>query len=170
MKYNKISLVNSENEEFLSIREFHFEVSLMNLLTMANCPQIVPLIGYSDQQPNLAVVMKLCDAPLDALIFHKSKKLSMREKLLFALDIATGMAVIHLLDVVHLDLKPANVLVDFKDPVLGRNVARITDFGFATPIDVDKRSVKGLELSRVIGMTTAYAAPEVKLTTSRKKL
>ena len=145
----------------LTKAEFHFEIALMAHL--GSHPNIIQLVGYCDA-PTYSIVMKFCDGSLHNLIFEQ-RVLKYGEKIQFALDIATGMGFIHSMDIVHLDLKPGNILIDCADPVANRPVAKITDFGFATAIEDtgngSQRAVKGLQYSRVIGMTTAYAAPEV---------
>ena len=145
------------------MREFHFEVAIMNML--CHHPNIVSFTGYTDKR-SYSIIMKLSSFSLHNLIFDKPGKIIDPETLLsLSIDICKGMNFIHQHEIVHLDLKPGNILVD-RENGPERMTAKITDFGFATPIDglnQDDRAVRGLERSKVVGMTDAYAAPEVPL-------
>ena len=63
---------------------------------------------------------------------------------------ASGLAEVHAAQLVHRDVKPANVLVTRRD---GRRVALLSDFGIA-------RAIEGAAHTQPIG-TPAYLAPEV---------
>ena len=76
------------------------------------------------------------------------RPLSVAGALEIALGIAKGLAAIHEQGIVHLDLKPANVLMDLKD---GDWIPKISDFGLA-------RS-SGSEYMNQAG-SAAYASPE----------
>ena len=60
----------------------------------------------------------------------KNSPLTWQEKLWIALDIATGMQVLHGKEIIHRDLNTANVLVTFMKEE-GRLVCKICDFGYA---------------------------------------
>lgn len=57
------------------------------------------------------MVTELCAKDLGDLIKDKKAELSLYEKLMLARDICRGMAWLHHLGVLHLDLKPENLLV-----------------------------------------------------------
>ena len=71
------------------------------------------------------------------------------------MGLAVGMSEVHKVNLVHFDLKPANILLASDlFPV-------ISDFGMAKVIDNSRHSVKGLAESDVFGFTPAYCAPEL---------
>ena len=110
--------------------EFHFEIALMSLL--CNHPNVIDFTGYCDS-PTYSIVMKMCRYSLHQVIFSKTE-LEVRLILKLAYEIACGMAFIHQQEVLHLDLKPGNILIDESGDDADRMIAKITDFGFATPI------------------------------------
>ena len=73
-----------------------------------------------------------------------------------------GMLEVHRMNIVHLDLKPLNVLMD-KQPDESF-VAVVSDFGCANVVGNSKlnsRIVKGLATPSTAAFTVPYAAPEV---------
>ncbi len=76
------------------------------------------------------------------------KPLSLDSALDIAIGVAKGLAAIHKHGIVHLDLKPANILMDRKDD---QWIPKIGDFGLA-------RSSVSLDLN--LGATVGYASPE----------
>lgn len=130
---------------------------------LCNHPNIIEFTGYSDT-PDFCIVMKMCSYSLHQLI-HSSSELEVRVVLKLAKEVAAGMAFIHQNEILHLDLKPGNILIDEYGDDPDKMTAKITDFGFATPIEGSSeldREVSGLKRARIVGMTTEYAAPEVR--------
>ncbi|NWY74255.1 MOS kinase, partial [Erithacus rubecula] len=80
------------------------------------------------------------------------KALSMEEAVRYSCDIMTGLAFLHSQDVVHLDLKPANIFIT------EQGVCKIGDFGCSQKLE------KGLSHSTHIcqqGGTYTHRAPEL---------
>ena len=85
-----------------------------------------------------------------------------------ALDVAEGMRVLHdEVRILHLDLKPANILVD--DPKASLPTCIICDFGYANFIGEDIPVVAGFRMPKNAGRTYPYAAPEILTETSSER-
>ncbi len=115
--------------------------------------------------PHVVRSIELIDEPgLTALVFESSPEFttlsarvdarppSVRESLQVALGILDGLAAIHARNIVHKDIKPANVLVD---PTLSR--ALIIDFSIASFVS---RDVSSLAANTRLEGTVGYMAPE----------
>ncbi len=110
---------------------------------------VVDASGDSEDRPFIA--MELVDGvPLNA--FAEARQLPTRDRVRILAELCDAMQHAHQRGVVHLDLKPANVLVDES------GVARVLDFGVAKALDkdVEARLVEG---GSVVG-TLAYMPPE----------
>ena len=83
------------------------------------------------------------------VFLKKNPSLSIQSALEIGMGIARGLAAIHADGIVHLDLKPANVLMDYKDDQSAAEV--IADFGLA-------RSSGSVDLNQ--HGTVGYASPE----------
>lgn len=105
-------------------KEFLREVHIMHDL---RSDYIVPLYAVCDEPGRAAVVMKLMgQGSLRSILDkHQQEPLSNQQKHQLALDIALGLHYLHSHDVLHRDLKSANVLIDHE----GR--ARLSDFGLS---------------------------------------
>eukprot|EP00759_Apiculatamorpha_spiralis_P036858 PhF_6_TR37077/c0_g1_i1/m.54329 len=83
---------------------------------------------------------------------------SFRERLEWAMDIVRALEFCHSKDVVHCDIKPANIL-------LGENRrAILTDFGFALNLQAASRRTSkssSVQQSNLKGSTLGYSAPEI---------
>ena len=85
------------------------------------------------------------------------RKLSEDFVLELAADTARGLGAIHALDYLHLDIKPANIIVAKRD-----GVCKILDFGLAQPYN--KNALPGTppnsDVRAIDGGTPGYASPE----------
>lgn len=110
---------------------------------------VVDASGQSEDRPFIA--MDLVEGvPLNA--FAQAKELSTRDRVQILADLCDALQHAHQRGVVHLDLKPANILVD------EGGAARVLDFGVAKALDhgVEARLAEG---GSVVG-TLAYMPPE----------
>ena len=82
-------------------------------------------LGYVDSPSG--IIMKKYACTLKDIIFNSSLEVSAESSKLFATDVAKGICHLHSFEIVHFDIKPANVLVE----VIGENETRcvISDFG-----------------------------------------
>lgn len=110
---------------------------------------VVDTNGESEDRPFIA--MELVEGrPLNE--FADAQQLSTRDRVRILADLCDALQHAHQRGVVHLDLKPANILVD------EQRVARVLDFGVAKALDhgVEARLAEG---GSVVG-TLAYMPPE----------
>lgn len=92
------------------------------------------------------IVMELCKCNLKDLLKNKTEKFTKERKLNYAIQIATGIAYLHSIGIVHRDIKPDNILVSFDDEL------KLCDFGSSKISKNTRGSLYG---------TGAYLAPEV---------
>jgi len=105
---------------------------------------------FQDQKEGLfyLVTELIPHGDLRRFLDDQPKPLPLRQGLEIGLGIAKGLAAIHEQNIVHGDLKPANVLMDRKD---GQWIPKIADFGLA-------RSRASMQISNFA--SPGYAAPE----------
>lgn len=89
----------------------HRFIQERNLLTDIAHPHVVRVRDLVYDRSLLAIVMDLVDGGDLAHLLHSAGALSLERTRAIAADIAMGLAAIHAGDIVHLDLKPANVLM-----------------------------------------------------------
>jgi serine/threonine protein kinase len=105
---------------------------------------------FQDQKEGLfyLVTELIPHGDLRRFLDDQPKPLPLRQGIEIGLGIAKGLAAIHEQNIVHGDLKPANVLMDRKD---GQWIPKIADFGLA-------RSRASMQVSDFA--SPGYAAPE----------
>ena len=132
------------------------------------------MIGYCANP--VAILMRYYPlGSLHALIHEQGERPDLQhitydEKLVFAMatGIASGLGSVHAAGLVHSDMKPANVLLEAKADGSGW-IPVITDFGVARFVQHSTSSsnsgdqflVKGFPISKVLGASVQYAAPEL---------
>jgi len=126
------------------------EVKLFSEISHSN---VCMFYGACLRPGNWRLVTELCVGDLSDLIKNKKKQLTLYEKLLIGRDVCRGMAWLHHLGVLHLDLKPENLLLD------ERGTVKVTDFGYSK---IKADSKLGLEPDENLseGGSPLYMAPE----------
>jgi WD40 repeat protein/serine/threonine protein kinase len=130
-------------------------------------PNIVQIYDAGEYQPQAGgpsvpfIALELVEGgSLDRRIAGAPQPPTASAKLVETL--ARAMGAVHRQQIIHCDLKPANVLVDeaveFKasEGIRGDENLKITDFGFALNVDVETASRSG----QISGGTLSYMAPE----------
>jgi serine/threonine protein kinase len=115
-------------------------------------PRIVCALGANAADPSCSFVISkyYTRGSLDQIVESESASpLSFEQRLQVAIDIAEGMKYLHLLGLLHRDLKPGNVLLDES------NRAAITDFDVSIVLLEDVPT----EMTRAVG-TGFYTSPE----------
>lgn len=118
-------------------------------------PHIIRVLEIDQFEGVLYIAMELAEAgSLDAYI-KKQGNLSWNETLRLAEEIADALDYAHEKGILHLDLKPANILLD---PSMG---VLLSDFGFARMLSENSLSYSIASKSGGIIGTPFYMAPEL---------
>jgi eukaryotic-like serine/threonine-protein kinase len=112
-------------------------------------PNIVTVIDRGEDGGRQYIVFEYIDGEnLKELVVRKGR-LSVRDALELAVQVARGLAFAHGQGLVHRDVKPQNVLLN------GDGQAKVTDFGIARTMTVD-----GVTQTGTVMGTSNYIAPE----------
>lgn len=156
-----VSLIDADNPTAGINDSILSEVSILRRL---NHPNIIKLYDtdYDAEQQVLALVLELAQTDLKHLIddvwFSKNTSLRTRateqipQQLQIAYDIFCGLNYLHQNGIIHLDLKPQNILIVNEN---GRLHAKIADFGISDRAD-------GYKLPGYMKVTWGYRAPELE--------
>lgn len=149
-KYLAIKIVNLDDHEASTIQELKGEVKILHKLR--HCPRVVRLLDYLITSKNIYFVMECGNLDLATVLSnrHSLKNFYDLEFIRYhAQEMVKCINTIHELDVVHLDLKPANF-------VFVSGILKLIDFGISN-------SIKGhtVNVYREFQMGTPnYMAPE----------
>ena len=128
-----------------SIAEFMKELSVMRKVRHRN---IVQLIGAITSVPRPRIIVEFCERGSLLDYLHSHHPLPDGARLRVALDVASGMDYLHRCNIVHRDLKAANLLLT------ARGECKVADFGVSRLVD------PGREMTAETG-TYRWMAPEV---------
>lgn len=118
-----IKVLRTEHLNKAVQREFAQEVYIMRKIRHKN---IVQFIGASTRPPGLCIVTEyMAGGSLFDFLHKQNDVLKLSTVLRLAIDISKGMNYLHRNNIVHRDLKTANVLMDENE------VVKIADFGVA---------------------------------------
>ncbi len=112
-----------------------------------NHPNLITVYDFGTDETGPYLVMELVDGPT---LQDMAGRLESAEVIDMGARLADALATIHAAGVVHRDVKPANVIMSERGPLL-------TDFGIAT----DPDATAELTQPGMVVATPSYAAPEV---------
>lgn len=95
--------------------------------------------------------MELCKCDLKQYLIS-NKELSLQNKINICIQIGNGVKYIHLKNIVHMDIKPENILYGFD------GLFKISDFGLSKKVESKRITLTDEDY---IGGTFGYAAPEL---------
>ena len=134
---------NMEDEDFR--RHFHDE---SRAVAMLSHPNIVSVYDVSSNEEKDYIVMELIDGITLKQYLEQKGRLNWKQTLHFAMNIAKALEHAHSRGLVHLDIKPHNVMV------LKNGAVKVADFGIARLMESDNTMTK-----EAIG-SVHYISPE----------
>lgn len=118
-----IKVLKPENLNMDMVKEFSQEVFIMRKIRHKN---VVQFIGACTRPPNLCIVTEFMTRGSIYTFLHKQKGAFKLPTLLkVAIDVSKGMSYLHQNNIIHRDLKTANLLMD------EHGVVKVGDFGVA---------------------------------------
>lgn len=151
-------------DEPIAKAHFHQESLLIARLNHPNIIHVIDQGLFDDDRP-FFVMEYVHGVPLDTAV---EKGIPMRRKVDFCVQICKALSYAHRNGVIHRDIKPGNILVDYEANV------KILDFGIAAICDEGKRDEDMPDTSKTVMGTYNYMAPEqrqsAEATTERSDL
>jgi serine/threonine protein kinase len=134
--------------------DFKREIMMLSKIDNKN---IVKLLGYCDQRNNTYLVSELMEGGslFDHIKNKNNPKFNWSINLKLIKDITAGMVYLHSNDILHLDLKSLNILLNKES-----DQAKISDFGLSQ-INTITSTLSKAPSSRVAKGTTRYMACEI---------
>jgi serine/threonine-protein kinase len=132
------------------VARFKYEAALVGKLAH---PNIVPIERFGEEGPYLYLVMPLLEGSLRDVL-ARSELPHPIDAVNVGMQIASALAAVHALGLIHRDVKPDNIL-------LSRDRALLTDFGITRQIEAERSgSAPTLAGSGLPVGTPQYMAPE----------
>ena len=110
----------SENENFVS----KFRVEAQSTAGLMH-PNIVNVYDVGDEDGVNYIVMELVDGITLKKYIEKKSRLSVKEAVSIAIQVAMGLEAAHNNNIIHRDIKPQNIMISKEGKV------KVTDFGIA---------------------------------------
>lgn len=122
-----VKIIKDAMKDEQQYKEFLQEVSIMKKVRHRN---VIQFIGARTEKPSLCILMEYMDGgSVQDYLKQKVESLQLSEVFKIALDVARGMDYLHRMNIIHRDLKTANLLIDSVGTV------KIADFGVARIMD-----------------------------------
>ena len=130
------------------VRRFSYEAQSAAKLSH---PNIVNVYDFGRENDAYYIVMELVDGATLGELLHEERVLPENVAIDYAIQIASGLAYAHRQELLHRDVKPANILITKDD------VVKLSDFGIARA--VSENSLGATQPGMVMG-SVAYISPE----------
>ncbi|MFZ4452103.1 serine/threonine-protein kinase [Salibacterium aidingense] len=172
--YNKIGDEEGKNSEVWVARDTQLEQGLIlkkitkksldqqdvndyfteaKLLNTSKHPHIMPIYYSAEDGENVYITMPYCSKGSLNSILEK-RFLTSREIIRYTLDLLSGLLFIHIKGLLHLDIKPTNVMID------DTNKALLTDFGLSKYLNENGFAEQRRQY-------VAHRSPEAYITTDK---
>lgn len=140
----------------LSKRSKENLIEEINILRRINHENVVSMKKFTWDATNIYLILDYCPGGNLAEFIKTKSKLSEFLVRHFAQQLVQGLTVLHSENIVHSDLKPANILLSIPPVGSCRNVRlKIADFGFSRRLESSDSYMMGVKGSPL------YMAPEV---------
>ncbi|XP_074360328.1 serine/threonine-protein kinase STY46-like isoform X2 [Apium graveolens] len=141
-----VKVLRSENLNKTLEDEFAHEADILREVQHRN---VVRFIGSCTKPPHLCIVTEFMPGgSLFDYLHRNDTKMELSQLVKFAIDVCSGMEYLHQNNIIHRDLKTANLLMD------AENVVKVADFGIA------RFQNQGGQMTAETG-TYRWMAPEV---------
>lgn len=116
-------------------------------------PNVVRILeaAHVDGKPHV-VMEYIANGTLESLINNSESPLNLERRLKYAFQISSGLLYIHLQNIIHLDLKPSNILISSDD------CCKLGDFGSSKLYGESLEVIKNFFITPG---TVVYCAPEL---------
>ena len=145
---------NSKNPRAV-LQSFQAETAIVSFVH----PNIVRSLAASGLQCALAermIIMEFAGPrTLRNIIDNETESIDEARRLKFATHVASALSFIHEREIAHLDVKPANILVDHRD------VCKLGDFGCSQVVGEADENLPASPTYSYLTGTFAYRAPEL---------
>lgn len=146
-----IKILHKNDQDEKAVEWFRREAQSIARLEHANIVQVFELVDDKELGTHYIVMQFVDGKSLDAIVRARpEKRLSHIDATQYIIQTAEGLEAAHKKNIVHRDVKPANIMVTKE------GVVKITDFGLAKAISSGEKSVA----SGLIVGTPLYMAPE----------
>lgn len=151
-RYDALKVLDAELSRDRTFRDRFIREA--DIVSAFDHPNIVSVYGRGETSDGeLWIALQYVNGT-DAEEALRSGKMTPRQAIHIVTEVAKALDYAHQRNVVHHDVKPANLLLAHEDGALDRVL--LTDFGVARPIDDTDRAMDG-----AFTATLAYSAPEV---------
>jgi serine/threonine protein kinase len=156
---NGVDMTEGDNYQ-MHLRNLELEIIALCHSEIRNHRNVARLMAWGrdyidSQTPVPALFVELAECSMDEFLQRQS---TWHVKHQLALDIASGLEVLHKHHIVHGDMKPENVLIFKTNDSKVRFVAKLSDFGLCTDL---LGSVKNIDVYSYAG-TNQWNAPELQ--------
>ncbi len=142
--------ITKESLDQQSVEDYFAEAKILNT---SKHPHVMPIYYSAEDDENVYITMPYyANGSLNSVL--NERFLTTREIIRYSLDFLSGLLFIHIKGLIHLDIKPTNVIID------DTNKAILTDFGLSKHLDEN-----GFANQR--RQYVAHRSPEAYITTDK---